>query len=135
MIRLKRKNSSSEKQILKSYAVKYFKEISVMLGKVPSDLLLVLKTNDCLRHLDMKLGSPVNTTTIVAETVANLVFYENIIDIWLDEKLILSKIARSVPVFWDWYNIMTRILGLKVIKYLGSVHVYFLSFLPSALLL
>ena len=93
-----------------------------MLGKVPSDLLLVLKTNDCLRHLDMKLGSPVNTTTIVAETVANLVFYENIIDIWLDEKLILSKIARSVPVFWDWYNIMTRILGLKVIKYLGTVH-------------
>ncbi len=41
--------------------MKYFKDIVNMLGKLPSDLLLVLKTNDCLRHLDMKLESPVNT--------------------------------------------------------------------------
>jgi hypothetical protein len=47
--------------VLRGYAHKYFGDIVALLGKVPSDLLLVLKTNDCLRHLDRALGAPVNT--------------------------------------------------------------------------
>lgn len=48
--------------MLHSYAKKYFQDIVHMLGQLPSDLLLLLKTNDCLRHLDLKLGAPINTT-------------------------------------------------------------------------
>jgi hypothetical protein len=34
-----------------------------MLGMLPSELLLLLKTNDCLRHIDKQLGTPVNSAT------------------------------------------------------------------------
>ena len=30
-------------------------------GVLPSELLLLLKTNDCLRHIDKQLGTPVNS--------------------------------------------------------------------------
>lgn len=30
-------------------------------GVLPSQLLLLLKTNDCLRHIDKQLGTPVNS--------------------------------------------------------------------------
>lgn len=47
--------------MLTAYAQKYFKHIVNLLGEVPSDMLLLLKTNDCLRHLDRKLQAPVNS--------------------------------------------------------------------------
>ncbi len=34
-----------------------------LMGQVPSTLLLLFKTNDCLRHLDNKLGNPINTAS------------------------------------------------------------------------
>ncbi len=33
-----------------------------LLGVVPSDLLLLFKTSDCLRHLDLLLESDLNTS-------------------------------------------------------------------------
>lgn len=65
--RLKAKGTAGEKEMLKAYAQKYFKDISVLLRRIPRKLLLVLKTNDCLRHLDKKLGAPINSTIIVAK--------------------------------------------------------------------
>lgn len=52
---------SAEAVILRSYVEKYFVEIVKLLGAVPSDLLLLFKTGDCLRHLDRILGSSVNS--------------------------------------------------------------------------
>lgn len=49
--------------MLKSYAHRYMKEIVLLLGIIPSEMLLLLKTNDCLRHLDRELGAPINTAT------------------------------------------------------------------------
>ena len=48
--------------LLQSYAKLYYQEIVDLLASVPSDLLLVFKTNDCLRHLDKVLSTPVNST-------------------------------------------------------------------------
>lgn len=61
--RLHTKGSSGENEMLKAYAKKYFKEVIGLLGEMPSDMLLLLKTNDCLRHIDRALGVPVNTAT------------------------------------------------------------------------
>ena len=47
--------------MLRSYANKYLFDIVDLLGNVPSHLLLVLKTNDCVRHLDRTLGVPTNS--------------------------------------------------------------------------
>jgi hypothetical protein len=39
----------------------YVKEIGDLLLRMPRPLLLLLKTNDCLRSVDHTLGSPLNT--------------------------------------------------------------------------
>lgn len=54
-------SSRADAIMLQTYARKYFREIVALLGTVPSELLLLLKTNDCLSHLDRALGAPVNT--------------------------------------------------------------------------
>lgn len=59
--RMHLKADGSEAAMLRSYAKLYVKEIVSLLGSVPSELLLVFKTSDCLRHLDKILHSPVNT--------------------------------------------------------------------------
>ena len=48
--------------LLQSYAKLYYREIVDLLASVPSDLLLLFKTNDCLRHLDRVLETPINST-------------------------------------------------------------------------
>ena len=50
--KLQSKNTKGESEMLKAYAQKYFKEIVGLLGRVDNQMLLLLKTNDCLRHLD-----------------------------------------------------------------------------------
>jgi aarF domain-containing kinase len=72
------KLSASDAQMLQIYAQKYFKDIVQLLGRVDSDMLLLLKTNDCLRHLDRKLGTPVNTTKIVGDITSNVLVMEEL---------------------------------------------------------
>jgi aarF domain-containing kinase len=64
--KLRRQGSAGESEMLRGYAERYFSDIVGLLGKVPSELLLMLKTNDCLRHIDKALGVPINTATVVA---------------------------------------------------------------------
>ena len=44
----------------------YAQQIGDLLLRMPRPLLLLLKTNDCLRSVDMSLGQPVNTFVITA---------------------------------------------------------------------
>ena len=41
---------------MQGYAQQYAREISTLLWKVPREVLLLLKTNDCLRSVDLALG-------------------------------------------------------------------------------
>jgi aarF domain-containing kinase len=43
------------------YVQKYAQHIGEILNRVPRQMLLLFKTNDCLRHSDRMLGCPVNT--------------------------------------------------------------------------
>ena len=45
-------------------ALEYADEIVEIFGKVNRDLLLVLKTNNYLRTIDMRLGSPGNSFSV-----------------------------------------------------------------------
>jgi aarF domain-containing kinase len=60
--RLAEKDKDAQLVMLQSYAALYYQEIVNLLNDVPSDLLLLFKTNDCLRHLDRVLKTPVNST-------------------------------------------------------------------------
>lgn len=48
---------------------KYAEEIGVVLRHVPRELIMILKTNDCLRSVDYQLGSPVNTFVIMSKVM------------------------------------------------------------------
>lgn len=62
--------SRDEKHMLQGYAAIYAKQIGDLLLRMPRPLLLLLKTNDCLRSVDLSLGAPVNTFVITAKTCA-----------------------------------------------------------------
>lgn len=55
-----------ERRQLQAYAQQYSAEISHLLLTVPRDLLLLLKTNDCLRSLEHRLAAPLNSLTATA---------------------------------------------------------------------
>ena len=108
--------------LLQSYTEKYFKEIVHLLGSVPSELLLLFKTNDCLRHLDRLLGTPINTSSVIARVTANIILKEDIDDM-------TSKFFRSTSVeeavitlgnmgvvVLKWVNINLRLVGLNIIS-------------------
>ncbi|KAG2499118.1 hypothetical protein HYH03_002701 [Edaphochlamys debaryana] len=48
------------------FMAQYGREINDLLARMPRPLLLLLKTNDCLRSVDHALGNPVNTFAITA---------------------------------------------------------------------
>jgi aarF domain-containing kinase len=60
--------TKDEKNMLQDYAGIYAKQIGDLLLRMPRPLLLLLKTNDCLRSVDLSLGAPVNTFVITAKT-------------------------------------------------------------------
>ncbi|KAF6264636.1 ABC1 family-domain-containing protein [Scenedesmus sp. NREL 46B-D3] len=61
-------SNKQEKDMLRGYASVYAKQIGDLLLRMPRPLLLLLKTNDCLRSVDLSLGAPVNTFVITAKT-------------------------------------------------------------------
>ncbi|GAB4820114.1 hypothetical protein N2152v2_007160 [Parachlorella kessleri] len=64
--RLQLKYTEEEAAMIQEHAARYAQEITELLGKMPRQLLLLLKTNDCLRSVDVQLGTPVNTFVITA---------------------------------------------------------------------
>ncbi|KAK9917077.1 hypothetical protein WJX75_000654 [Coccomyxa subellipsoidea] len=58
--------SAEGRKKIQGYASQFAREISDMLRRIPRPLLLLLKTNDCLRTVDSCLGQPVNTFTMTA---------------------------------------------------------------------
>jgi len=71
-------DQAAQSEMLKMYAEKYMKDIILLLGRVDPDMLLLLKTNDCLRHLDKKLGTPINTMKIVGDITSNVLLKEEL---------------------------------------------------------
>lgn len=101
--KLKGKNTKGESEMLKAYAQKYFKEIVTLLGRVDSKMLLLMKTNDCLRHLDRRLGAPINTTKIAAGVIADVLHEE-------------EKKESSLSASSHYWLMQVRIAVLNVIQ-------------------
>eukprot|EP00045_Choanoeca_perplexa_P013373 m.151540 g.151540 ORF g.151540 m.151540 type:complete len:619 (-) comp16340_c0_seq5:1756-3612(-) len=60
--RLDLTGSEAEKLLVRTNVAKYFREINMLLARVPRDVLLLLKTNDCLHGLEAKLRAAVLDT-------------------------------------------------------------------------
>lgn len=67
--RLRVTGGYSDNAETRGHAQQYADEIGEVLRKVPRELLLILKTNDCLRNVDMALGHPANNFLISARYI------------------------------------------------------------------
>jgi aarF domain-containing kinase len=82
--------NSADKAMIKGYAQQFLHEIFGLLNRLPRQMLLLLKMNDCLRHIDYILGSPTNTVVVTGQYAAEAVYRENL------------RHSRS---WWDrWHN-------------------------------
>ncbi len=66
-------DSPSAKEEIQYWASEYSDQITDILAKVPRPLILLLKTNDCLKAVDDMLGTPVNTSIIMARFVTKAI--------------------------------------------------------------
>lgn len=98
------RRSLGEQEVLKAYARRYFKQVVWLLGRLPSDMLLLLKTNDCLRHIDRALGVPVNTALQAGATAASVILAED-----LRNASGLLDVARAL---WRYALLVGRVRGL-----------------------
>jgi len=109
--RMKAKGTKGESEMLKSYAKKYFKQVVGLLRDVPSELLLLFKTNDCLRHIDRSLGVPVNTIQIIGNITAEVNFKA---DFFGENVEIMEKINALIV----YIKVKTRMLALSILDIL-----------------
>jgi aarF domain-containing kinase len=104
--------SRSDEAMIRGYAQHFLPDIFSMLGKLPRQMLLLLKMNDCLRHIDFSLGSPANTM-IVAGRYATRALYEDQLQkagrsvlsrfkVWINNFRIVWKIRfHYVQIWWE----------------------------------
>ncbi|KAK4525302.1 hypothetical protein GAYE_SCF09G3210 [Galdieria yellowstonensis] len=71
--RLKMPHTQEYRLRIQKYALSAVTDISHLLGHLPRPLLLLLKTNDCLRSIDRALGAPLNTFIITARYCAKAI--------------------------------------------------------------
>jgi aarF domain-containing kinase len=113
MGRLKNKGSKGESEMLKAYAKRYFKDIVALLGRVDSEMLLLLKTNDCLRHLDKRLGAPINTAQVVADITSSVIIREDLSDLFSSPFTTFS-LAKLSEVLTNWIRVQLRLLAMRL---------------------
>jgi aarF domain-containing kinase len=68
--RLRLRYTAAERGEIQDYAGQYAEQIGQLLARIPRQLLLLLKTNDCLRAVDAELGAGVGTYVITARECA-----------------------------------------------------------------
>ncbi len=104
-------NGGGDKVVIRGYAQRYLKEIIAMLDIVPRQMLLIFKMNDCLRHVDMALGSPMNNLVVAGRFASKRVFENE----W--NKRSQSK-RGLLCLFCDWLsymNVLVRVNSYEII--------------------
>lgn len=77
-------------------------------------MLLLLKTNDCLRHIDAALGVPINTAIVIGNTTAEVILKE--------ELRAINGVDGVITALWRYLRMMVRVSGLQVLsKYLKTL--------------
>eukprot|EP00980_Cylindrotheca_fusiformis_P001220 scaffold328_cov130-Cylindrotheca_fusiformis.AAC.34 len=69
-------DSQADKAVIRGYAKHFLSEIFALLGVLPRQVLLLLKMNDCLRHIDFALGSPTNTLVVAGKYASRAVYLD-----------------------------------------------------------
>ncbi|GLT31467.1 hypothetical protein SLA2020_062000 [Shorea laevis] len=105
------KSSDSDRSELQMYASQYFPQISELLRRLPSVILLMLKTNDCLRAVNNALlqGSSLETFLIIGKVSSEAVMEAKRLQsksllhrlyIWLEEILVEARLLGMQLALW-----------------------------------
>ncbi|CAM6086737.1 unnamed protein product [Calypogeia fissa] len=97
---------------IQNYAAQYFVEFTELLRRLPREVLLLLKTNDCLRAVDSALGAPVNTFVIIAREASKA-----LVNIQAEKGFTLYSYCALLL---DRVEVEFRILGLALTAWLAS---------------
>lgn len=71
-----------------------------------SQMLLLFKMNDCLRHVDRALGAPLNTLVITAEQCAKAV--------WVDRVAASTGFRATFRAWCDYTNVWLRLKFVRL---------------------
>ena len=72
--------SKMDRAIIQGYAQQFLSDIIEILGTLPRQMLLLLKMNDCLRHIDYTLGSPTNTLVVAGKYASMAVLQDQMLN-------------------------------------------------------
>jgi hypothetical protein len=112
--------TTDEKHMLQGYAAIYARQIGDLLLRMPRPLLLLLKTNDCLRSVDLSLGAPVNTFVITARTCSRALAEQQQqrgrlgVGAWLSAQLEVARVSLAMQVMrlmGAWTALQRALLG------------------------
>ncbi|KAI3994389.1 hypothetical protein MKX01_012646 [Papaver californicum] len=105
------KGTDSDVSELQMYASEYFPQITDLLGRLPRVILLMLKTNDCLRSVNRSLlqGSSLETFLIIGRVSSEAVLETKMmqrksflsrLSIWLEEILLEARLLSMQIAVW-----------------------------------
>lgn len=115
------RKSAQDKAVIRGYAQKFLVDILTMIDTLPRQMVLLLKMNDCLRHIDYALGSPTNNLVVAGRLAAQAVYEHQVVQAkeksawkrfqaWLDYVMVLWRI--QLYEFGTWW-IERRRLSLQ----------------------
>eukprot|EP00898_Chlorokybus_atmophyticus_P006585 jgi/Chlat1/6928/Chrsp52S06595 len=110
---LAHKGTPEEKAEVQAYAQHFALDATKLLKELPRVMLLLLKTNDCLRAIDRALGTPVNTFVIVARECTRA-----LADARLQQR---PGFTSRIGVVIDSLRVEWRVLLLRTFAWLAAV--------------
>ncbi|XP_052199114.1 putative ABC1 protein At2g40090 isoform X1 [Diospyros lotus] len=114
----------NDRSELQMYASQYFLQITELLRRLPRVILLMMKTNDCLRAVNNSLlkGSSLETFLIIGKVSSKAVMEAK----FLQNKSVLSRIS----LWLDELLLEVRLIGMQMALWLLQVRAAF-SVLPK----
>jgi len=109
------KIKAADSVMLQAYTQRYLDRIVQLLAIVPSDLLLLFKTNDCLRHLDGLLSSTVNSSAVAAKVSGEVILQED-----LKEAHDTNSWSLFIIAYYDYCSLQMRLTGYNCYSYWWS---------------
>ncbi|XXG70323.1 hypothetical protein AAC387_Pa06g3106 [Persea americana] len=106
------KGDESDRSELQMYASQYFSEISELLRRLPRVILLLLKTNDCLRAVNNSLlqGSSLDTFLIIGRVSS-----EAIVQMKMSQK---KSVLSALCIWLEEILLEARFLGMQIALWL-----------------
>ena len=108
-----------ETEKVRDLAYEYAEEIAKMLDRVPRQMLLLFKLNDCMRHANIELGAQVNTFAIAARVATRSICAE---EEHATKKSLLSRLRARLVTWWTLLVLELRLFVFRTLQALQLKH-------------